>query len=73
MGGGASQLVVHLIGNAPVRVATKDGAGDVTVDGQSLGGVAGGSVFTAPGWDTAPDRFDIDATSGVSALTVARS
>lgn len=73
VGGGASQLVVHLTGNAPVRVATKDGAGDVTVDGQSLGGVAGGSVFTVPGWDTAADRFDIDATSGVSAVTVSRS
>jgi hypothetical protein len=72
LAGGASQLVVHLTGNAPVRLATKQGAGDVTVDGQSLSGVAGGSVFTAPGWDTAADRFDIDATSGVSAVTVAR-
>ncbi|MEU4221579.1 hypothetical protein [Actinoplanes sp. NPDC026623] len=71
--GGASQLLVHLTGTAPVRVATGSGAGDVTVDGQTHSGVSGGSVFVAPGWDTATDRFEVDATSGVSSLTVARS
>jgi hypothetical protein len=73
VGGGASQLLVHLTGAAPVRVATGNGAGDVTVDGQTRSGVSGGSVFVAPGWDTATDRFEVDATSGVSSLTVARS
>jgi hypothetical protein len=63
---------VHLTGGAPVRVAAKNGAGDVTIDGQSQSGVAGGSIFATPGWDTAADRFDIDATSGVSSLTVTR-
>ncbi|WP_148307836.1 hypothetical protein [Actinoplanes friuliensis] len=72
LGGGASQLLVHLTGDAPVRVATKNGAGDVTIDGQNRTGVAGGTVFVAPGWDTASNRFDVDATSGVSSLTVAR-
>ncbi|MEU7909131.1 hypothetical protein [Actinoplanes sp. NPDC049118] len=72
LGGGASRLLVHLAGDAPVRVATGSGAGDVTVDGQTRTGVSGGSVFAAPGWDAAADRFDVDATSGVSSLTVAR-
>jgi hypothetical protein len=72
LGGGASRLLVHLTGNAPVRVVAGSGAGEVTVDGQTRFGVPGGSVFVAPGWDTATDRFDIDATSGVSSLTVAR-
>lgn len=71
LGGGASLLVVNLAGRAPVRVATKNGAGKVTVDGETRSGVAGGAVFAAPGWDTAADRFDIDAISGVSAVTVA--
>jgi hypothetical protein len=73
LGGGASQLTVHLTGSAPVRVTAKDGAGEVSVDGQVHSGVPGGSVYTAPGWDTAADKFDIDATSGVSSMTVARS
>jgi hypothetical protein len=70
VGGGAGQVDVRLGGSAPVRVATKNGAGDVTIDGQTNQGVAGGSLFTAPGWDTATDRYDVDATSGVSSLTV---
>ncbi len=73
LAGGASQLLVNLTGTAPVRVAAKTGAGDVTVDGQTKSGVPGGDVYTAPGWDTASDRFDVDATSGVSSVTVARS
>ncbi|MFB9357602.1 hypothetical protein [Actinoplanes nipponensis] len=73
LGGGASRLLVNLTGSAPVRVATKSGAGEVTVDGQTRTGVAGGSVYTPPGWETATDRFDIDATSGVSSVTVARN
>ena len=70
LGGGASQLVVNLAGSAPVRVAARNGAGEVTIDGQTTPGVPGGSVYTQPGWDTATDRFDIDASSGVSSMTV---
>ena len=72
LAGGAGQLTVNLTGGAPVRVAARGGAGAVTVDGQTKSGVPGGTVYTAPGWDSAPDRFDIDATSGVSTITVAR-
>jgi hypothetical protein len=71
LGGGASRLLVHLAGAAPVRVATRNGAGEVTIDGQTTSGVPGGAVYTAPGWDTAANRFDIDATSGVSSVSVA--
>lgn len=72
LGGGASQLLVNLAGTAPVRVVTRSGAGEVTVDGQTRSGVPGGAVYTTPGWDTATARFDIEATSGVSAVRVAR-
>jgi subtilase family serine protease len=48
------------------------GAGYLTVDGRSLTGVAGGTVLATPGWATARSRFDIDATAGVSRLTVIR-
>lgn len=73
LGGGASQVIVRLAGDAPVQVRAGGGAGSVTIDGTTHSGVAGGSTFTPPGWDSATDRYDIDATGGVSTLTVARA
>jgi hypothetical protein len=73
MSGGASQFSVRLGGAGPVRVSAAGGAGSVTVDGATHTGVAGGSVWTPDGWDTATSRYDIDATAGVSTMTVGRS
>jgi hypothetical protein len=53
-------------------VTVGGGASFVSVDGQSLTGVAGGTVLSSPGWAAAASRFDIDATSGFSRLTVSR-
>ena len=72
MSGGAGQLSVRLGGSAPARVAARGGAGSVTVDGATHSGVAGGSVWTPAGWESATDRYDIDATAGVSTMTVER-
>lgn len=72
MSGGASQLMVHVAGSAPVRVQTRSGAGAVTIEGHSQSGVAGGTVFTPADWPTADNRYDINATAGVSTLTVTR-
>jgi hypothetical protein len=73
LSGGAAQFEVRLAGDAPVRVAAAGGAGSVTIDGVTHSGVAGGSMWTADGWSAATDRYDIDATSGVSTLTVSRA
>lgn len=73
MSGGAGQFVVRLAGSAPVRVAAGGGAGQVVVDGQQHVGVSGGSVWTPAGWADAPARYDVDATAGVSTLTVERT
>jgi hypothetical protein len=73
MSGGASQFAVRLAGTAPVRVAANGGAGAVTVDGETHSGVGGGSVWTPTDWPTATNRYDVDATAGVSTLTVSRS
>ncbi|MGW0503855.1 hypothetical protein [Micromonospora sp. NPDC003241] len=73
LSGGANQVVVRLAGDAPVRVRAGGGAGSVTVDGSTQSGVAGGTVLTPPEWESATDRYDIDATSGVSSLTVDRT
>jgi hypothetical protein len=72
LAGGVSQFLLSLPGGAPARVTVGGGASFVSVDGQNLTGVAGGTVLTPPGWAAATSRFDIDATSGFSRLTVSR-
>src|SRR6266568_2682620 len=64
LAGGVSQFLLSL--------TVGGGASFVSVDDQNLTGVAGGTVLTPPGWATATSRFDIDATSGFSRLTVSR-
>jgi hypothetical protein len=70
--GGASQFLLSLPGGVPVQVAAGGGAGDLSLDGKNQTGVAGGTVLTTPGWATATSRFAVNATAGVSQLTVSR-
>jgi hypothetical protein len=56
----------------PVRVRVGGGAGSATVDGARHNGLSAGTVLTSDGWDAASDRYDVDATAGVSALIVDR-
>jgi len=72
LAGGASQFLLSLPGGVPVQVAAGGGAGDLSLDGQNQTGVAGGTVLTTPGWATATSRFAVNATAGVSQLTVSR-
>jgi hypothetical protein len=72
LAGGATQFLLSLPGGVPAQVTVGGGASFVSVDDQNLTGVAGGTVLTPPGWVTATSRFDIDATSGFSRLTVSR-
>ncbi len=72
LGGGAGTLTVRLGSAAPVRVRAGGGAGSVTIDGQTHSGVSGGSVWVPADWTAAADRYDIDATAGVSAIAVSR-
>lgn len=68
--GGASQLLVTVPADVPVRVLAGGGAADVTLDAVSRIGVAGGTLITPPGWATAAHRYDIVATAGISHLVV---
>lgn len=72
MAGGASEYVVHAYGQTPARVRIGSGAATVTVDSTTRSGIAAGTVLAPPGWESATDRYDIDATGGVATLTVDR-
>jgi hypothetical protein len=51
-------------------VTADGGASEVSLAGQQHTGVAGGPVFTTAGWAPGVTGFDIDATAGVSTITV---
>jgi hypothetical protein len=70
--GGASQFLLSLPDRVPAEVIVGGGAGSLSVDGQNMTGVAGGTVLATPGWPAARSRFDVDAIAGVSRLTVSR-
>jgi hypothetical protein len=68
--GGASDFQLSLPTGIPARVTAGGGASEVSLEGQQHTGVAGGSVFTTVGWAPGVTGFDIDATAGVSQITV---
>lgn len=73
MAGGASVFDLRLPRDVATQVRVAGGAGSVTIDGTVHTGIAGGTVYTPDGWDGATDRYLIDNTAGVSALTLART
>jgi hypothetical protein len=72
LAGGVSQFRLSLPGGMPAQVTVGGGASFVSIDDQTLTGIAGGTVLTPPGWASAVSRLDIDAVSGFSRLTVSR-
>ncbi|WP_426511230.1 hypothetical protein ACPPVO_11735 [Dactylosporangium sp. McL0621] len=70
--GGASAVRIHAPASVPVRVKAGGGAGRVGIDGDEHNGVTAGATFASGGWDTAADRYDVDAAGGVSTITVDR-
>ena len=72
LAGGVSQFLLSLPAGVPAQVTVGGGASFVSLDGQHLTGIAGGTVVTSPGWAAATSRYDIDAISGFSRLAVSR-
>src|ERR1700722_2187360 len=70
MVGGASDFQLSLPNGVPAQVIAGGGASPVSLRGQQHTGVAGGSVFTTAGWTPGVTGFNIDATAGVSTITV---
>jgi hypothetical protein len=70
MAGGASEFLLSLPNGVPARVTAAGGASEVLLEGQDHTGVAGGSVFTTPGWAPGVTGFDINASAGASQISV---
>ncbi len=69
MAGGASELTVHVPAGVATGVRVGGGAASAELDGVRRTGLAGGTVLRTA---TDPDRYDLDAIAGVSALVVDR-
>jgi hypothetical protein len=70
MAGGATEFTVHVPAGVATGVRVDGGAGSTDVDGVRRTGLAGGTVLSTA---TAPDRYDVDATAGVSTLVLDRT
>lgn len=73
MSGGINQFLVRADQGVPVRIRTREGAGQVRFDGETDDGVARGAAFLTPGWDDSTDRVDLDAVAGVGSLSLGRT
>jgi hypothetical protein len=73
MTSGASTFTLRLPPTIPTQVRFAAGAGQATIDGVVHTGLPGGTEFTPDNWTTATDRYLVDNTAGVSALTVERT
>jgi hypothetical protein len=73
LAGGATQLLVVAPSGAPAEVKVVGGASQVSLDGTSHTGVAGGSVYADPAWASSDDRYAIDLLAGVSQFQMSRS
>ncbi|WP_033338586.1 hypothetical protein [Catenuloplanes japonicus] len=67
---GANQLTIRTPGRAPARVAIRQGAGKLEIDGRSKNGIGKGEVFQTSDWQAATDRLDLDASAGLGTLTI---
>lgn len=72
MTAGASAFSLRLPPAIATQVRLAAGGGQASIDGVVHTSVPGGSVFTSDDWSTATDRYLIDNTAGVSALTLDR-
>jgi hypothetical protein len=73
LAGGATQLLVVAPPGAPAEVKVVGGASQVSLDGTTHTGVAGGSVFADPAWNGSENRYAVDLLAGVSEFQMSRS
>ena len=71
--GGASRLTITAGPGSPAQIRVDGGAASLSVDGAVHTGVAGGTVYTEPGWTAAANRYLIELTAGVSDAQLTRT
>jgi hypothetical protein len=69
MAGGATEFTLHVPQGVATAVRVDGGAADTDVDGVRRTGLAAGTVLAT---STAADRYDVEATAGVSTLKLVR-
>jgi hypothetical protein len=69
MAGGATEFTLHVPRGVATAVRIGGGAATTEVDGVRRIGLPAGTVLATT---AAPDRYDVDATAGVSTLTLLR-
>lgn len=69
MTGGAGSWHIRTTGRVPMRIAVRNGAGDVAVYGRHEGGTAAGAVIRSGDLDEAPG-LNINATAGFGTLEI---
>jgi hypothetical protein len=70
MAGGATEFTLHVPAGVATAVRVGGGAASTDVDGVRRTGLPGGTVLSTT---TAADRYDLDATAGVSTLVLDRT
>jgi hypothetical protein len=70
LAGGASQLNLTVPAGVPARLRLYGGASQAVLGGHAYTGIGGGTVLNGPGWPSSANRYDLDAVSGVSQVTV---
>jgi len=70
--GGASTWSVHLPAGVAAQLRVGAGASAATFDGTQHSGISGGTTYQTDGYDSATDRYHLDAASGVSTIVVDR-
>jgi hypothetical protein len=72
LAGGATRLLVEAPSGAPAEVKVVGGASEVSLDGTSHTGVAGGTVLADPTWAGVENRYAINLLAGVSQFQLSR-
>jgi hypothetical protein len=70
LAGGASQLNISVPAGVPAELQLYGGASQAVLGGRAYSGIGGGTILTSQGWDSARNRYDLDATAGVSSVSV---
>ena len=68
--GGVREVTIHRPVGVAVRLQVRGGASGLTFDDQTFRAVAGEAVWKTPGFEEAPDRYDVVVSGGVRGVVV---